>query len=249
VSRVSTPEARSLRALIFDFDHTLTDLGRWVNWKGARDEGGCLTNTLKLAAACRKAGMPFVWLRYDRFIGEKEPANEMDRVQYHFWNKEYAGDRAKKDWECDLVPEVKAILQKGDMNLVYPGWSIFTGTGLWKLLTPVRRLAVMIPWAGQVPEVFLDAILVVERARVWEHAVLHAREEDDRELEALHRMQRDERRDGLGLGELVLVRHERDLFEERGQLLFLREREELLAEAAQLEHVGVPLLPLLGAIL
>jgi HAD superfamily hydrolase (TIGR01549 family) len=24
--------------LIFDFDHTLTDLGRWVNWKGARDE-------------------------------------------------------------------------------------------------------------------------------------------------------------------------------------------------------------------
>ena len=38
MSRVSTPDARSLRALIFDFDHTLTDLGRWVNWKGARDE-------------------------------------------------------------------------------------------------------------------------------------------------------------------------------------------------------------------
>lgn len=38
-------------------------------WKGARDERGCLANTLKLAAACRSAGMPFVWMRYDRFIG------------------------------------------------------------------------------------------------------------------------------------------------------------------------------------
>ena len=65
-------------------------------WKGARDEGGTLANTLKLAAACRKAGMPFVWLRYDRFIGETEPTNEMDRVQYHFWNKDYLGDRARK---------------------------------------------------------------------------------------------------------------------------------------------------------
>lgn len=99
-------------------------------WKGARDEGGSLANTLKLAAVCRKAGMPFVWLRYDRFIGEKEPTNEMDRVQYQFWNKDYKHDRARKDWECDLVPEVKAILQDDDRNLVYPGWSIFTGTGL-----------------------------------------------------------------------------------------------------------------------
>lgn len=99
-------------------------------WRGAKDEGGSLANTLKLAATCRKAGMPFVWLRYDRFIGEKEPTNEMDRVQYQYWNKEYKHDRARKDWECDLVPEVKAILQEDDRNLVYPGWSIFTGTGL-----------------------------------------------------------------------------------------------------------------------
>lgn len=113
-------------------------------WRGAREPNGSLTHTLKLAAACRKAAMPFVWLRYDRFIGEKEPANEMDRVQYHFWNKDYPGDRARKDWECDLVPEVKAILQKGDMNLVYPGWSIFTGTGLERWLNQwgVRTLIV-----------------------------------------------------------------------------------------------------------
>ncbi len=32
------PEPRALRALIFDFDHTLADFGRWVDWQGARSE-------------------------------------------------------------------------------------------------------------------------------------------------------------------------------------------------------------------
>src|SRR5260221_641280 len=79
--------------------------------------------------------------------------------------------------------------------------------------------------------------------------VLHPGEEDDRELEPLHRVQRDERGDRFGLGEFVLVRNERDLLQERGQLLVLREREELLGQAPKLEHVGVPLLPLLGPVL
>jgi len=35
---VTTPEPRALRAIVFDFDHTLTDLGRWVDWQGARNE-------------------------------------------------------------------------------------------------------------------------------------------------------------------------------------------------------------------
>jgi HAD superfamily hydrolase (TIGR01509 family) len=34
---MSAPAVGSLRALVFDFDHTLTDLGRWVDWQGARD--------------------------------------------------------------------------------------------------------------------------------------------------------------------------------------------------------------------
>lgn len=32
-----TPETRRLDALLFDFDHTLADLGRWVDWQAARD--------------------------------------------------------------------------------------------------------------------------------------------------------------------------------------------------------------------
>ena len=31
-----TPDTRRLGALLFDFDHTLADLGRWVDWQAAR---------------------------------------------------------------------------------------------------------------------------------------------------------------------------------------------------------------------
>lgn len=104
-------------------------------WKGARDQGGCLYNTLNLAAACRPAKMPFLWLRYDRFIGEREPSNEMDRVQYRFWNKDYKGDDKRKAWEADLVDDVKAVMGPEDITLIYPGWSIFTGTPIQRWLT------------------------------------------------------------------------------------------------------------------
>jgi hypothetical protein len=39
---------------------------------------------------------------------------------------------------------------------------LFSGAGLWKLFTPIPKLAAMIPWAGQVPEAFLHAIGVVD---------------------------------------------------------------------------------------
>jgi nicotinamidase-related amidase len=104
-------------------------------WKGARDDDGSLSNIIRLAASARKVGMPFFWLRYDRFIGEKQSSTELDRVQYNYWNENYAGDASRKEWECDLVSDVKAILRPGDVSLVYPGWSIFTGTGLDRWLT------------------------------------------------------------------------------------------------------------------
>lgn len=39
---------------------------------------------------------------------------------------------------------------------------IFTGTGLWKLFTPIPKLAAMIPWAGQVPVAFVYATAVID---------------------------------------------------------------------------------------
>ena len=39
---------------------------------------------------------------------------------------------------------------------------VFVGTGVWKLLTPIPKLAAMIPWAGQVPEGFLQATAIID---------------------------------------------------------------------------------------
>jgi DoxX-like family len=38
----------------------------------------------------------------------------------------------------------------------------FVGAGLWKLLTPVSKLAEAIPWAGQVSSSFLQAIALID---------------------------------------------------------------------------------------
>jgi hypothetical protein len=39
---------------------------------------------------------------------------------------------------------------------------VFTGTALWKIFTPVAKLAAMIPWAGQVPPEFLYTTAIVD---------------------------------------------------------------------------------------
>ncbi len=47
-------------------------------WRGAREPGGSFHNILRLAAACRTLAMPFIWLRYDRFVGAREPKSALD---------------------------------------------------------------------------------------------------------------------------------------------------------------------------
>ena len=104
-------------------------------WQRARAPGGSLENTLALARACRTARLPFLWLRYDRFIGEKQPCNPMDEAQYGYWNREYAGDERRKVWEAELVDEVKTVLAPDDLTLVYPAWSVFVGTPVARWLS------------------------------------------------------------------------------------------------------------------
>ena len=58
----------------------------------------------------------------------------MDEALYGHWNKDYTGDAARKEWEADLVPEVKEILQPDDITPVYPARSIFTGTPIERWL-------------------------------------------------------------------------------------------------------------------
>jgi hypothetical protein len=39
---------------------------------------------------------------------------------------------------------------------------LFAGTGLWKLLTPIPKLAAVFPWMGQVPASFLRATALID---------------------------------------------------------------------------------------
>lgn len=38
----------------------------------------------------------------------------------------------------------------------------FTGTAVWKILTPIPKLAALIPWAGQVSPAFMYATAVID---------------------------------------------------------------------------------------
>jgi nicotinamidase-related amidase len=105
-------------------------------WSHGRAPGGSFTNTLRLAAACREAGLRFFWFRWERFR-HRYPASPMDEAQYRHWLAPFPGDLdAQRDWNADLVDEVKAILRPDDVNLVYPAFaSIFVGTPLEMWLT------------------------------------------------------------------------------------------------------------------
>jgi hypothetical protein len=41
-------------------------------------------------------------------------------------------------------------------------FALFAGTGLWKLLTPIPKLAAVFPWMGQVSSSFLHATAVID---------------------------------------------------------------------------------------
>jgi nicotinamidase-related amidase len=98
-------------------------------WRHGRQPGGCHLNMLALAAAAREARLPFFWFRWERFR-HRHPASAMDAAQYAYWRRSVTGDLdAQRDWNADLVDDVKAIMRPDDVNLVYPGFaSIFVGT-------------------------------------------------------------------------------------------------------------------------
>ncbi|WP_170216723.1 cysteine hydrolase family protein [Allostella humosa] len=126
---------------ILDPEGVLAGEGIWV---GAREQGGSLANMLRLAGALRRPGNQFLWLRYDRFVGERETGSVLDRAQYAHWNRAYRGDAARKAWEAELVADVEAIRQPADVSLVYPGWSIFAGTPIerWLAQWGIRTLVI-----------------------------------------------------------------------------------------------------------
>ena len=91
------------------------------------------------------------------------------------------------------------------------------------------------------------AALLVERALVREQAFLPAGQEHGVEFEALGRVQRHDV-DGVGVGALVGVHHQRDVFEETREVLELLHRADEFLQVLQAAGGvgGAVLLPHLG---
>ena len=98
------------------------------------------------------------------------------------------------------------------------------------------------------PPLLLELLLVVERPAVREEALLEPGDEDDRELEALGRVERDQR-DGVGVALVrVLVGDERGLLEQPVERVVGRQVVVAGRHRAQLEQVRPALLAVLGAV-
>jgi len=100
-------------------------------------ERGTLENTVKVAKACREAGMSFFWIGYDVFRDDY-PMTEMDRAQYGSWSDAFnAKEKTKEDkkWDGELVDELKELVRPEDAEFFeYAHQSSFVGTPLKLML-------------------------------------------------------------------------------------------------------------------
>lgn len=81
-------------------------------------ERGSLEATIKVAKACREAGFPFYWIRYEVFREFcKYPMTEMDRAQYSSWTenlKDWSQEKIK--WDSDLPPQLRELVHPCDLE-------------------------------------------------------------------------------------------------------------------------------------
>jgi nicotinamidase-related amidase len=80
-------------------------------------ERGSLAATVKVAKAARKASnfRSFSWIGYEVFR-EKYPQSEFDKVQYESWTQGLNFTEEKKKADNELVPELRALVQPGDLE-------------------------------------------------------------------------------------------------------------------------------------
>ena len=80
-------------------------------------ERGSLAATVKVAKAARKASnfKSFSWIGYEVFR-EKYPQSEFDKVQYETWTQGLDFSEEKKRADNELVPELRALVQPGDLE-------------------------------------------------------------------------------------------------------------------------------------
>ena len=105
-------------------------------WERGRRPGGLIGNAVKLILACRAAGMPIIWDKYEIYR-RKYPQSPMDKSQFDYWltGKE---DWTEEQWrrDCDKIPEIKELMHPDDEVIYYTSLgNIFLGTMLPNHLT------------------------------------------------------------------------------------------------------------------
>src|SRR5689334_20448422 len=79
-------------------------------WERSRKPGGSLSNTLKLEAMCRQAGIKTVWFRYEIFR-DNYPGTPMDRAQWSYWTNGKDWSAIERARDADFIEEVKERIQ------------------------------------------------------------------------------------------------------------------------------------------
>jgi nicotinamidase-related amidase len=104
-------------------------------WERARTPGGSIGNTLKLAAACRGAGVRIIWFRYEIFR-DSYPGTAMDHAQWSYWTAGKNWNATERMRDADLIDEVKSMMRSEDPVLHYGTLgNVFLGTMLPNYLT------------------------------------------------------------------------------------------------------------------
>lgn len=112
----------------------LSDFGAQAGerlWERGRRPGGSIGNTIKLIHACRGAGMPFFWTKYEIFR-QQYPQTPMDQSQYDYWAAGKDGwSEEQRQRDCDTVAEIKALMRPEDQVIHYTSLgNVFLGTML-----------------------------------------------------------------------------------------------------------------------
>ncbi len=93
---MSQPGTRRLRALLFDFDHTLADLGRWVDWAAARDQLAALYTAAGIDAEAifRRPGAFSIIRALDDALAERHSRARAEAVKVEAFEILAAHERA-----------------------------------------------------------------------------------------------------------------------------------------------------------
>lgn len=152
---MTPPEPRALRALVFDFDHTLADFGRWVDWQGARGEIMALyaAEGLDPETITRRNQAFGLFTALDEALAERRSRAHADQVHdgaLAVLDRYEAAGAARTSW----LPGVPAILDAAVTDGL--GLAIVSANGERAIGAVLERLGVAARFAT-----------VIGRSRTW----------------------------------------------------------------------------------